>query len=88
MSSTTEGSNKKQDQVLAGKKDRIEPGQEYMDKLKRNSWAAMIKVRTRILPTRENYKEMICRWCQAVNERQHIIEECLKMHMVTKGNLN
>ena len=45
-----------------------------------------------MVPTKENdkgsHKEMTCRYCKATNETQpHIIEECPKMHTITKGNL-
>ena len=60
---------------------------EYMDKLTRNQCKAIIKTRSRMLPTKENHKkttvdegDMMCRMCGQTRETQeHILQRCTKV---------
>ncbi len=63
--------------------DKITPGTrpEYMKRLSRKQCSAILKVRTRMIPVKENMKGSVvnnsCRWCKTKPETQeHIIDEC------------
>ena len=59
---------------------------EYMDKLTRNQCKAIIKTRSRMLPTKENQKKKplgeearMCRMCGKTQETQeHVLQKCTK----------
>ncbi len=61
----------------------IKPGTrpEYMNKLNRKQCTAIIKIRSRMIPAKENmkgtYKDTTCRWCKKNPETQeHLIDQC------------
>ena len=63
--------------------DEVKPGvrPEYMNKLTGRQCSAIIKVRSRMLPAKENmkgtYTDTLCRWCNKEPETQeHPIDQC------------
>ena len=61
----------------------IKPGvrPEYMNKLTRKQCSAIIKIRSRMIPAKENmkgtYKDTTCRWCKKNRETQeHLVDQC------------
>ena len=59
----------------------------YMNKLTRSQTSTIFKARTRMLPTKNNYRNMYknntCRACEAeIETQQHVLEECAVLHLV------
>ena len=71
--------------------DELKPGgrPEYMNKLIRKQCSAIIKLRSRMIPAKENmkgtYKDTIWRWCNKDPETQeHLIDQCTEFKQMAK----
>ena len=90
----TDGAHKSKIKHLLDGKTDWDPNNraEYMDKLNRMETSIIFKARTRMIPVKENFRNMHqnnkCRACEAEPEtQQHILEECQVLHITGEGKV-